>query len=568
MKKLIAIGTFLVLSAVVIYSCSDEFLEIPTQNALSQDNLTDASGIDAALIATYSMLDGWNGNGNPWGGAQSNYLWGDIMSDDAYKGSEPTDFPDWEVLEKLTWQATHGELNNKFLSDYEGISRANAAINLATDGDLGDADRDRIIGEARMLRGHFHFDLYKVFKNVPYYSETDTDFKKPNTDGSGNYVDILPDIIADFEAAAASLPASQAEVGRVTQASAYAYLGKAYVWAGQWAQAKAALDNVVDASAYGFQNCYHEPFSVSTENGGEGLLTYQATVNDGTGGGENGNHLERLTFAHGGSPFGCCGVRQPSQNLVNAYKVDANGLPLFDTFNDADLTAADPVDPRLDWVVAREGVPLLNYDIPYTTGWVRSPAYGGPYSNKKVMYEQGKGEGSTVGWVGTQLSALNVHLLRYADAVLLLAEAEAQLGNLARATELVNQVRQRAGNCAQGPATGFAVPIDDASITWATYSVGTYTSDFADLATAMQAIRWERRLELAMEGHRFFDLRRWGIAEATMNEYLAVEQTKRAYLTGYESYDPAKHSLYPLPSVQIELSSVAGEPQLKQNPGW
>ncbi len=586
MKKLsqgIALCVALAFSAAIMYACSESFLEIEPQNALSENNLNSVEGIDATLISAYSMLDGWNGNGNSWGGAQSNYLWGDIMSDDAYKGSEPTDFSDWEVLEKMIWTSTHNELNNKFVADYEGVSRSNATIKLAKQGDISEEDRSRIIAEARFLRAHFHFDLYKLFRFIPYYTDEDENFKKPNTDSNGDYIDPIDEIIQDFETASEELPTSQAEVGRVNSYTALAYLGKALIYNGQWAAAKTALDQVVNDGPYDLQDCYHDVFSVSGENGDdsgrESILSFQASIGDGTANGENGNHLERLTFAHGGSPFGCCGVRQPSQNLVNSYKVGADGLPLFDTFNDADLTATDNVDPRLDWIVAREGVPVLNYyeedengdnALAYSTAWVRAPNFGGPYSNKKNIYHLNQGEESTVGWSNTHLSSLNVHLLRYSDVLLLLAEAEANLNNLPRAMELVNMVRTRAANCAQGSPTSLdemKVDLDDAAITWANYNVGTYTT-FPDQAYAIRAIQWERRLELALEGHRFFDLRRWGIAEEVMNTYFAVEQSKRAFLSGYANYDPNVHRYYPLPAFQIDLSRVAGVPQLRQVPGW
>ena len=579
-RKIITLSIAVAFSAMVIYACSDKFLEVAPQAALSQSNLTGIEGIDAALISAYSMLDGWNGNTaqNPWGGQQTNYMFGDIMSDDAYKGSEPTDFPDWEVLEKFTWTSTHPLFNEKFLADYEGIARANAALGLALAGDISDAEKNRIVGEARFLRAHFHFDLYKMFGFVPYYTEEDVDFKKSNTDESGNYIDPISDIISDFQTAANELPPSQAEVGRVNRYSALAYLGKALVYDEQWAEAKTALDEVVNNGPFILQDCYHDVFGVPGNNGGESILAFQASVGDGTGNGENANHLERLTYPHGGSPFGCCGVRQPSQNLVNAYKVDANGLPLFNSFNDADLAAGDAVDPRLDWVVARPGVPVLNYyeddgaggnDLAYSTAWVRAPSYMGPYSVKKHLYHYNQGEASTVSWVTTHLSSVNWQLFRYADVLLLLAEAEANLNNLPRAMELVNMVRERAANCSQGPPTSLEdmiVDPSDASTTWANYNIGLYTT-FPDQAYAMEAIQWERRLELAMEGHRFFDLRRWGNAEEIMNEYLSEEVAKRAYLTGYTSYNPSVHSYYPLPAQQIDLSRVGGEPQLKQVPG-
>jgi hypothetical protein len=217
------------------------------------------------------------------------------------------------------------------------------------------------------------------------------------------------------------------------------------------------------------------------------------------------------------------------------------------------------------------GVPVLNWGVDYSLTWVRAPAYGGEFSNKKNLYHEGAGDASGTSWVPTQLSAVNVQLMRYADALLLLAEAEVELGNLETARTLVNMIRTRAGNCAQGPKQGdrtkIGVPIDDPGITWATYSVGTYNTAWTDAAAARNAVRWERRLELAIEGHRFFDLRRWGIAKQVMNDYIAVEKTRRSHYLKSPGYMD-KHDLYPLPQVQLDLSQKEKVPQLKQLPGW
>jgi starch-binding outer membrane protein, SusD/RagB family len=562
----------------IAYSCSEDFLEVPPQNSLNDATLGSEAGIEAALISAYSMLDGWNadwGNG-PWGGQGSNWGWADVASDDAYKGTEPSDGLEWENIENFIWSPQDGNLNVKFRSDYEAIARANAALKLikSTEG-VSEEFAAQKTAEAKFLRAHYHFDLYKMFRYVPYYTEEDNDFKKANTTDGGQYVDPIGEIIADFQAAADVLPATQSESGRVTKGAALAYLGKAYLYDKQYSQAKTAFDQVVNSGVYQLQDCYHSIFSVAGENGAggkrESLLAFQASAGDGTDDAQNANFPDRLTFPHAGSPFGCCGFRQPSQNLVNAYKVDANGLPLFDTFNNADYVtgnAGDPVDPRLDWVVARVGVPVLNWSVAYSLDWVRAPSYGGPYSNKKILYYEGAGqEGSTATWVPTQLSMLNVQLLRYSDVLLMLAEAEVELNNLERARELVNMVRTRAGNCAQGPIDKVSVPIDDASTTWGNYKVGTYTAAWADQAFARNAVRFERRLELAMEGHRFFDLRRWGTAQEVMNAYISVEKNKRSHLLKSPGFGE-KHYLYPLPQEQIDLSSKENVPQLKQLPGW
>ena len=309
-------------------------------------------------------------------------------------------------------------------------------------------------------------------------------------------------------------------------------------------------------------------FSAFHDNGPETVLAFQASSNDGNPGGDNANRNDRLNFPHGGSPFGCCGFHQPSQNLVNAFKVDADGLPFLDgSSNDADVTAADAVDPRLDWSAGRDDVPFLDWGL-HAPGWIRDRAWAGPYSPKKNIYEQSSPAQSAVGWANYQLHSMNMHILRYADVMLLLAEAYAETGNLEGARGLVNQIRTRAAACVQAPdGAGVTTTMDDPAITWASYKIGTYDGPWTDKNTAVDAVRMERRLELAMEGHRFFDLRRWGIAKDVLNDYITVEKTKRNYLNGASLYED-RHQFYPLPTVQIELSTVEGEDRLTQNPGW
>ncbi|HZO18696.1 MAG TPA: RagB/SusD family nutrient uptake outer membrane protein, partial [Gemmatimonadaceae bacterium] len=293
--------------------------------------------------------------------------------------------------------------------------------------------------------------------------------------------------------------------------------------------------------------------------------------------GNNANYGERLNFPHSGSPFGCCGFHQPSQNLVNFFAVDAAGLPLAitdagwnarNTNLSASASAALALDPRLDWTVGRDGVPYKDWGL-HQPGWIRSPAYGGPYSPKKNIHEKASGAESSVGWVPTQLNSVNIHLFRYADLLLMLAEAEVEAGTLPNALALVNRVRARAAVRAQGPGTAranIAVPINDPSITWAVYRVGQYPA-FPTQAYARTAVRYERRLELAMEGQRFFDLKRWQIADQVLNEYVAIEKTRRPYLTAAQTF-AARHYLYPIPAIQIELSKVDGQERLTQNTGW
>ena len=565
MNKITVYIAALLLAVLTLVACSEEFLDAPAQGALDADILSDQNGVEAALIATYSLLDGWAQFGG-WAAGGSNSVFGSMASDDAYKGSEPGDQQPMTDVELYQWSTGNvdGYFNDKWRVLYEGVARANATITLMNSvEDVPASDKQRIEGEARFLRSHYHFEAYKVWKNIPYYTEADEDFRKSNVE-----TDAMPLIIEDMQAAIDLLPESQDQVGRVNKWTAKAYMGKIKLWANDLSGAESLLDDVVNNGPYDLRDCFHDVFSASEENGPETVLAYQASSNDGDGGGENGNRNDRLNFPHSGSPFGCCGFHQPSQNLVNAFKVKADGTPFLDgSFNDADVTATDLVDPRLDWTVGRDDVPFLDWGL-HKPEWIRDRAWAGPYSPKKNIYEQGTGVGSQVGWAPYQLHSMNMHLLRYADVILMLAEIKADNGDLERARELVNMIRMRAGNCAQGPdGVAVEVPIDDAGITWATYKVEPYATSFASKEEALAAVRMERRLELAMEGHRFFDLRRWGIAKQVLNDYIEVEKTKRNYLTAAAPYED-RHDLYPLPIQQIELSQVDGADRLVQNPGW
>jgi hypothetical protein len=376
------------------------------------------------------------------------------------------------------------------------------------------------------------------------------------------------------------------------------------VYAEDYAGAITTLEDVMNNGPYALEPNQYQTWSAMPDyrNGPETILAYES--HKGEPGGNNSNYGERLNFPHSGSPFGCCGFHQPSQNMVNYFQVDANGLPLSmsqpeavwnarDATLDATASATMALDPRLDWSVGRDGVPYKDWG-PHEPGWIRAPAYGGPYSPKKAVYEDASGAAETVGWVPTQTSNQVIHIFRYADMLLLLAEAYVEQGtNLEGARTIVNQIRTRAGVAAQGcglPPDGgraatlvamypqcagdarIAVPIDDPVITWADYQIGQYPAAGWDQAYAREAVRTERRLELSTEGERFYDLRRWGIAEQVLNTFIAAEQVRRPYLVASATF-AAKHALFPIPTVQIELSRVtdlSGQTTdyLVQNPGW
>ncbi|HWE41612.1 MAG TPA: RagB/SusD family nutrient uptake outer membrane protein [Gemmatimonadaceae bacterium] len=599
-----------IVAGAALYGCND-FLSkaaIP-EGTLDQGTLSTPAGVEGSLIAAYRQLDCTNISG-AWGCAVSNWAFGSVTSDDAYEGSEANDQPPIEALEEYHWATADAQsyLNDKWVGVYEGISRANATLRLlktvAAQGAMSADNVNGVAGEAIFLRAHYHFEAWRFWGNVPYYREDDTDFRKANETSDQVYADL----IKDLDSAIKLLPTSprNGQKGRATRWTAKAYKGRVQIYAGKFPEALITLRDVYQNGPYALEQSFDRVWTgfPQYENGKETIFAYQASANDGEPNGANSNFGDRLNFPHSGSPFGCCGFHQPSQNLVNYYQVDANGLPIAlsnpNTWNvnNANYSAASaairatPVDPRLDWTVGRDSVPFKDWGI-HEAGWIRQVSHGGPYSGKKNVHERASGAQSNVGWTNAQTNSDNVHIYRFADLMLMLAEAEVEAGTLANAQLLVDSVRARAGRAAQGCGytpdnkvqltwpqcagdTRIAVPIDDPKITWATYRVGLYQTQgpWVDKATAREAVRAERRLELAMEGQRFFDLRRYGnsYAAAVLNGYYngiggGNEKARRPQFAAAELFT-ARHQLYPIPSLQISLSKVGGASRLKQNDGW
>ena len=573
MKKIISFAVLAL--GLIIISCSDDFLDKDPQGTLNPATLANADGVEALLISAYSLLDGWEGGwstggGAPWNSAASNWTYGDVYSDDAYKGTEAGDQPALELVENYTVDASNPYMIGRWARLYDGIARANDVINVATLAeDIDAATKAIIIAEARFLRGHYHFEAQRLWDNVPYISEADVDVRVANTGP------IWAQIEADMSAAVDALPTDprNGQVGRINKMSATAYLGKVQLYQQNYSAALGNFNTVINSGRYALHDDYHTNFRLSGNNGVEAVFQIQASVNDGAGAG-NGNHGDQLNHLQGGPGGGCCGFHQPSQNLVNQFKTDG-GLPIAD-FNAVDITNDDgltsddaftphagTLDPRIDRTIGRRGIPYLDWGVHPGAAWVRNQAYAGPYSNIKKMYyaaEQGVGSDTQAGWHGAGNTALNHNIIRYADVLLMAAECEVEVGSLTNAQDYVNMVRSRAAN----EATWVK---NDAGDNAANYEIATYGGSWSDQSAARNAVRTERRLELAMEGIRFFDLKRWGVAQQVINDYLAVESTKRSYLIG-ASFD-ARNIRFPIPQEAIDESSDDdGAATLVQNEGF
>ena len=373
---------FSVLAAAAVYGCSD-FLEdaAAPQGTLDQGTLATRTGVEGTLIAAYRALDCTTSTSANWGCAASNWVWGSVASDDSYKGSDGTDQPPINDIEGYHWGTANSEsyLNVKWTQVYEGIVRANSTLRLLeqvlseSPGELSAADADGIEGEAIFLRAHYHFEAWRMWGRIPYYREDDTDFRKPNLSSD----EVVDELIEDLDAAIAKLPTTprNAQKGRAMQWTAKAYKGRVQVYAGRFADAVTTLQEVRNASpgVYALEESFDRVWSGFQEyaNGKETIFAYQASANDGEPEGNNANWGERLNFPYSGSHFGCCGFNQPTQNLVNFFRVDAAGLPLAVSSpniwnaSDANFAAGDmtPVDPRLDWTVGRDRVPYKDWGL-------------------------------------------------------------------------------------------------------------------------------------------------------------------------------------------------------------
>lgn len=571
--KILLIGV--TTSMVLFYACSKNFLDKSPIGSLDQNTLANKAGVEGVLIGAYSMLDGYGGAGGGWQSAGSNWVYGGVASDDAYKGSDPGDQADIVPIETYTATGSNGYFNQKWQAVYDAIQRSNDVLRLmATASDISDADKKRIEAESRFLRAHYHMEAKKMWNNVPFVDQTITyaagNFNVANT------ADIWANIVADLDYAIANLPATQSSVGRANSWAAKTLKAKALMFRKDFAGAKPILDDVIangvtaSGKKYALAANFFDNFNAETKNSSEAVFSCQQSVNDNSNG-DNGGWGDVLNFPYNGGPGGCCGFYQPSISLANSYKVDAvTGLPLLDTWNAVDfkndqgITSSQPftpdvttpVDPRLDFTIGRRGIPYLDWGLHPGNDWIRDQNNGGPYAAiKNVYFKRQAGALTDKSFWTSGVTANNYTFIRFSDVLLWSAECEVEVGTLAKAVTLVNQVRSRIKD---NPATWVK---QSTGVNAANYQIGLYVS-FPDQAYGRKAVRFERKLELAMEGHRFFDLVRYGTADVELNAYIAKEKAKRTYLNS-ASFTKGKSEYFPIPQSQIDLSKGA----LKQNPG-
>jgi hypothetical protein len=591
--KLILPGCMLCLIAT--NACDDDFLELNPVGSLNETTLSTKAGIDGVLIGAYSLLNNGGTAGGGW--PSGKWIFGGVASDDAHTGTEAAVLQPVPLLENYTHNATTSSINNRWRVLYAGVQRANDVLRLlpkvAAAGTLSADEAKQIEAEAMFLRAFYHFEAALTWKNIPYVDET-VSFANGNYNVT-NTIPIWPKIEADFQFATDNLTPTKPDAGRVNNWAAKAFLAKAYMFQHKFAEAKLLLEDIIangvtaNGQKYALLEHYHDNFVPSKKNNSESVFAVQMSVNDGAGG-ANGNASNGTGHAGPyGGPYPSYGFYQPSFNLVNAYKTDENtGLPLIETFDDfmidhdLGIPSSEPftpykgtLDSRLDWTVSRRGIPLLDWGVNPGQAWVRQQSVGGPYLNIKNANPQSEPEAREF-----NSSAVNDVLIRYADVLLWAAEVEVEVGSLDKAEMYVNQIRDRAANPV-GWVKTYIDPNDPlggfTNISAANYKVGPYSGQFAQQGQdfARKAVRFERRLELAMEGHRFFDLQRYdnesGYMADVLNAYIEYETSIPAYNFDYmvgAHFIEGKNEYYPIPQVQIDLNMVEGVSLLKQNPGY
>ncbi|MCB0374113.1 MAG: RagB/SusD family nutrient uptake outer membrane protein, partial [Muricauda sp.] len=534
--------------------------------SIPEEDIANENGVNLLLNGAYSALDGVRLNqlGNGFAISPDNW-WLDVMSDDAHKGSTDGDQLELYQLETYNIQTSNPYVLGKWMSLYAGVNRANAVMALIATIEGGDFSSQ--LAEARFIRGYLNFELQKMYGNPSYISEENyaaTEFNQPNTGP------IWDQIEADFQFAIDNLPNDQGDKGRPTSWAAKAFKGKTHLYQSEWSEALTLLQDVIINGPYSLNTEFVDNFNAAGENSSESIFAIQFATDEGQS--LNGNQGGTLNFP-GGDPFGsCCGFYQPTQDLVNAYQTDGSGLPLLDTFNQTDVTNdqgipsadaftpyAGPLDPRLDYTVGRRGIDYNGFGLMVGKDWIRAATtdISGPYLPKKNIYQASELDAAqgTGAW-GQQHSGLNYNVMRYADVLLMAAEAAVETNDLPTALGYVNEIRNRAKNMTY-------VTNETGDAPAANYVIEPYGS-FSDQDYARQAVRFERRLELGMEGHRLFDLRRWGTTVDVISTYISNEnRTITTFESKVATYQPYM-DLLPIPVTAIDLSGQV----LIQNDGY
>ncbi|MFC4871047.1 RagB/SusD family nutrient uptake outer membrane protein [Negadavirga shengliensis] len=582
--RFIVSGCLIVL---MTFACGEDYLEIEPFGSVSESTLANEQGVDLLLIGAYSLLDGGGTVGGNYLGGIGRLRGGDEVTQGTETGPS--------IFNAMMFTEADVDIESKWRNLYSAVGRSNDVLKMLAK--VEDSTPEKLLqveAEARFLRGVYYLYLAMFYRNVPWIDETVT-YAERNYFVT-NTVDIYPKIEADFSFAADNLEETKSQVGRANKWAAKAFLAKTLMFQNKFSEAKVLLDDIIangqtsNGLKYDLLKNYNDNFIARTKNGPEAVFTVQMSVNDGTVSG-NGNPMDQYNGTYGGPATCCFGWGQPTFDFVDAHQTDpVTGLPLIDTYQNSPIPHdngiesnqpftpyAGTLDSRLDWSVGRRGIPYRDWGIHPGKAWVRNQFNSGPYNVIKNIVEQAR-VGIDRGANGASNNPYN--MIRFADVLLWAAECEVEVGSLAKAEEYVNRVRARAAD-PDGWVKTFIDPSDPlAGFTdtpAANYKVGLYTGQFEanGQSYARKAVYFERRLELGLEHHRFFDMVRYDGRDFDMAEKMnwlmdregnEIMNASNNWLAG--QFIKGKHEYFPIPLGQIDLSVIDGESVLVQNPGW
>lgn len=568
----------LLICTILAFTQCQDILDVNPKGIITEEQISEPKHVDGLVTAAYAFIPRAHAfdTMNPWIAS--------FRSDDAYKGGGGLDDQTpWFQMETYSLvNANVGNSDGVWFSGYSGISRVNTALNAIKRMDEAKyPQKNERIAEMRFLRGWIHMKLKRIYRWIPYVVEENTneDIVKISNrpEGAATDMPIWQKIYDDLKFAADNLPETQADKGRINKYGAKAFLAYTVLWMAypqnennqlttidnaKLTEALTLVNEIIDSGKYKLATDIAENFMLEYDNSSpESLWELQFTINDGTVRG-NLNEGNGLTAPWWNPYFSCCDFHKPTYNMVNAFKVDENGYPLFDTFNNENITnkkeyfAHNTWDPRLGHTVAVPGHPWKYQTVLFDSTASRQPAvYGYFHSLKENVTTNSPGLFNAF-WMFNSKNQLEV---RYAEVLLWKAEILIQLGRHMEALPIINQIRERAAK-----STGrLKMPNGTYPVKYRVepYVVGPNVK--WDKTFAWNALMWEARLEMAMEGRRFFDLVRWGIAEKTLNGYLNMEKKRRPWLE-VAKFTTGRDEYLPIPQAQMNWSRGV----YKQNPGY
>lgn len=544
--KYMAIATVFAASSLSLTSC-DDFLDLKPTGTFTEEQLDDSS-IEGLMASAYAGLEAhFFGNNESFAGPITNWVF-DVRSDDALKGGGDITMEQYiHQLEVSNVTSDNAVALDKWRNNYYAISRVHKTMNAIENSNI--ANKATYLGELKLLRAYFYFDLIRIFKQVPYFTENED----PNGKRADEYTrdQIFSFIKQDLVDAYSVLPEEQSQAGRFNKYVAAAVMAKVSAFTSNWSDVETYANYVIASNKYDFYDNYGDMSKIEFNNKKESVMAVQfSTANNNAH--INWSNLLNTTYSEG-ALFGTGDdFFLGSQNLVDAFATDNNGLPYLDgsdhyvkTTENGDGNYDGNVDPRLDFTVGRLGMPFRGHT--YNKKWCRAYDIYGEYSGKKGLIDPSSPD--MVQGFPWGASALNYCIIRYSDIVLLKAEALIEQNKqLDEARTLINDVRKKAQRSIDGNYTP-----QDLDPFNANYNVGLYPSEGWTQEYARKAVRMERRLELAMEGNRWFDLLRWNTAVSTVNAYMQSEQRYHTYYAGNSISEDELY--FPVPYEEVNNSN-------------